>query len=110
MRTKSRLTSEIAKRVGKLAPLALAIGLAVSASGCIIESSSGGSCLPDLLVPWSVVQETAGGDVLITCAQAGATSVEVDVNGNTFSQTCPPTATSGQLSIRLGGAGTYTLD
>jgi hypothetical protein len=102
MTTKSRIRSLAFGLVGLAA-------LAMSGSGCVIESSGGGSCLPDLFVPWDVVQNVAG-DPLITCAQAGAARAELDVNGETFIQTCPANATGGEFQIPLASSGTYRLD
>jgi hypothetical protein len=108
MRTKSRLLSGFGSFT-KLAPLAIAVGLAVSASGCVIDSSNSGTCFPDLFVPWQIVEDVPG-DPPLTCAQAGATSVEIDVNGQAFLDSCPANATGGQFSIPLADAGNYTLD
>jgi hypothetical protein len=82
--------------------------LATSGTGCIIESS-GGRCLPDLYVPWQVVQNVPG-DPPITCATAGADLVELDVNGQTFSQACSAGQSGGEFMIPLADAGSYTLD
>ncbi len=71
--------------------------------------TGGGTCLPDLVVPWSVVQNVLG-DPLITCAQAGADHTELDVNGVTFAQSCPANANGGEFVIPLADRGTYTLD
>jgi hypothetical protein len=101
MRTKSRIRSLAYGMVGLAA-------LAISGTGCIIESS-GGSCLPDLFVPWEVVQNVQG-DPLITCAEAGATSVDLDVNGQTYTQACSANATGGQFVVPLADSGSYTLD
>jgi hypothetical protein len=106
-------TTAAKKRRLPLAPallLAAVAGLAISASGCVIDDGVN-HCQPFLTVPWQiVVVDSNGNDVPTTCSAAGATSVEIDVNGIPYTQTCPPAATGGSIDILLGGSGSYTVD
>jgi hypothetical protein len=105
MRTKSRIRSLAFGLVGLAA-------LATSGTGCVIESSGGGGpCLPDLVVPWSVVQNNPPIDTPITCGTAGADSVDLDVNGEFFmTQLCSPSQGAGNFVVPLANAGSFTLD
>jgi hypothetical protein len=103
-------TTAAKKRRLPLAPallLAAVAGLAVSASGCVIDDGSN-HCAPFLTVPWSIVDNTTNAP--ITCSMAGATSVEIDVNGQAYTQNCTPNQTGGQIDILLSGSGGYTVD
>jgi len=105
MSTKSRIRSWAFGLVGLAA-------LATSGAGCVIESSGGGgSCLPDLVVPWSVVQNNPPIDTPITCGTAGADSVDLDVNGQFFmTQACAPSQGSGSFLVPAASTGTFRLD
>ena len=89
------------------APLLLAafLGLATSASGCIIDSDD--PCLPSIFVPWALVQ--AGTDVPVTCAAAGAVTVEAFVNTQAYEVPCLPAQTFGTMEIPAAGPGTYNI-
>jgi hypothetical protein len=90
--------------------LAVAAGLAVSASGCIIDNTGPGpaSCLPDLYVNWQVVDKT---DAPVTCGTAGAASVAGQVGGFTDSVACPTASATGlQLYFPLDQVGTYNVN
>ena len=95
--------------------LAAALGLALSSAGCVIDGDGdgGGGCFanPILFVPWRVVNNA--NDRPITCATAGATSIEMDVLGrqsNTFSDVCLPTESGGIFQVTLPEPGTYSVD
>ena len=89
------------------APLMLAavLGLATSASGCIIDSDD--PCLPSIFVPWALVQ--AGTDIPVTCATAGAVTVEAFVNTRAYVVDCLPAQTFGTMEIPAAGPGTYNI-
>jgi hypothetical protein len=70
--------------------------------------TGGPSCLPDLIVPWAVVQNAAG-IPRVTCTQAGASSVELAVNGQTFRQPCSPSTSGGTFFVTLADQGTNVL-
>jgi hypothetical protein len=97
------------------APLlfAAAAGLALSASGCIIDSSSGG-CSPDLTIPWRIVSNLDGS--VLTCAQANADTVTAWIDGGglgsaltPFSQVCAAGSSQGQIVALLPTSGTYDV-
>jgi len=89
------------------APLLLAafLGLATSASGCIIDSDS--PCLPSIFVPWALVQ--AGTDVPVTCGTAGAYFVESFVNTQAYEVNCLAGQTFGTMEIPAAAPGSYTI-
>jgi hypothetical protein len=89
------------------APLMLAafLGLAASASGCIIESDPG-PCLPNIYIPWSLERSATGAPV--TCASAGAYTVEGFVNSQAYVDDCLAGQTLGTLTIPAAGPGSYT--
>ena len=89
------------------APLLLAafLGLATSASGCIIDSDD--PCLPSIFVPWELVQ--AGTDVPVTCGFAGAFYVEAFVNTQAYEVPCLAGQTFGTMEIPAAAPGNYTI-
>jgi hypothetical protein len=93
-------------RLGTLAVLAVAAGLAASVSGCVIGDNSGGNCQPDLLVDWQLVDANGAS---ITCAAAGVATVQATVNGTAWSQTCLPNESFDSIDVPLGGIGQYTV-
>jgi hypothetical protein len=106
-------TNVTKKRALTLGPALLiaAAALALSASGCVVDDNSGptyGTCYPYLYVPWEIVDNTSSAPV--TCDAIGADTVELDVNGQMFTQPCIGSASTGQFQVALGGAGTYTVD
>jgi hypothetical protein len=104
-------TTAAKKRPLRFAPallLAAVAGLAVSASGCVIDGGGANQCQPFLTVPWAIVDNATNAP--ITCSTAGATSVEIDVNGIPYTQSCLPNETADQIDILLGGSGQYTVD
>jgi hypothetical protein len=92
------------------APLLLAafLGLATSASGCIIESDSGpGPCLPNIYIPWALVR--AGTDQPVTCATAGAYYIEAFVTDRAYEDPCLAGQTVGTMTIPAAGPGSYNI-
>jgi len=73
-------------------PLLFAVvsGLALSASGCFIESgpncvqheTSDPTCIPDLTISWRIVDDVT--KVVLTCAEAGADTVTALIDGGGF--------------------------
>jgi hypothetical protein len=98
-------------RLALLAAVALLGGLAVGASGCIVDNTSAGSCYPDLYVNWQVTQVVNGADQPITCATAGAATVAGQVGGLTDQVACPAGASSGApLYFPLDQTGNYSVN
>lgn len=88
--------------------LAAVLGLAFSASGCIIDSSSPGpTCSPDLYVNWRIVE--SGTNAILTCAEVPASTISVNVSGRVSDIVCQPGASSGQIPFYLDVTGTYTV-
>ena len=80
---------------------AVAVGLAVTASGCVVDGGPGygyGGCQPDVFVDWQI-QNPAGGAV--TCDAVGAKTVVIDIDGADFPQTCPDGFSYGSQDILL---------
>lgn len=90
------MTTMTARAFG-LRPLLLAatVGLGLTASGCLVDSSD---CAPDLFVDWQI-QNPMGG--LVTCGGAGAATVVVDIDGVTYPQVCPAGRSYGSEDIPL---------
>jgi hypothetical protein len=90
-------------------------GLAVSASGCIIDGGSNDSCSPDLTIPWRIVSNLD--NQVITCAEAGnADTVTAWIDGGAlgsaltaFPVTCPATQSQGALVALLPSTGSYNV-
>lgn len=100
------------------APMLLlaAAGLAVSASGCIIDNSSPPDvCTPDLLISWQIFRNNTS--TLLTCSQAGgADTVTAQIDGGaygsvltSFPAPCPANAASGSFIAQLPASGTYNV-
>jgi hypothetical protein len=88
--------------------LIAAAGLAISASGCIIDGSS--SCSPDLFVNWDIRANATNAS--LTCDQVPADTVSVSVSGasiNPFVQNiaCPVGVSAGTIPIALPVTDTY---
>ncbi len=81
---------------------AAAVGLALTATGCVVDTGPGYgygvNCQSDLYVPWQI-ENPAGGPV--TCDGAGAATVVIDVDGAKYPQTCPPAMSYGSQDILL---------
>jgi hypothetical protein len=88
-------------------------GLAVSASGCIIDGSSNNGCSPDLTVSWRIVSNLDG--QIITCAEAGgADTVTAWVDGSGLPLTptsvvCPANQSQGSFPVFFDATGTYNV-
>jgi hypothetical protein len=89
-------------------------GLAVGASGCIVEDTGygpGSACYPDLYVNWEVSQVVNGADQPITCATAGAVSVAGQVGDKRDQVDCPAGSSTGApLYFPLDQTDTYTVN
>ena len=82
-------------------------GIALSASGCLIESSSPPPCSPDLFVNWRIIE--SGSNAVLTCDEVPATTVRVNVSGQTTDFACPAGVSGGQIPYYLDVTGTYTV-
>jgi hypothetical protein len=89
--------------------LAVALGLALSASGCIIDDSGGPGpgCFPDLTLSY-VISDNATG-TQISCATAGADTVRVTINGTPIDYPCNTGAGQQALTIQLDQPGTVDV-
>jgi len=98
------------------APMLLAAfaGLALSASGCIIDGSSNNNtgCTPDLTISWRIMSNIDG--LPLTCAEAGnADTVTAWIDGGglatltAFDTPCPAGASSGSFVALLPSTGSY---
>jgi hypothetical protein len=79
---------------------AAAVGLALTASGCVVDTGPGygNGCQSDLFVDWQI-QNVAGG--LVTCDAAGAATVVIDIDGVKYPQTCNAGQSFGNQDILL---------
>ncbi|HEX3902802.1 MAG TPA: hypothetical protein VH853_08115 [Polyangia bacterium] len=80
---------------------ALAVGLALTASGCVVDGGPSygyGGCQPDVFVDWQI-QNPAGGQV--TCDAVGAATVVIDIDGADYPQSCPAGYSYGSQDILL---------
>lgn len=88
--------------------LAGTAALALAGAGCIIETGpddgSSGSCYPALIIDYAI-QNASGAPV--TCAGAGAKTVQATVDGVMFPVACPPDASAGSIVVPLQGLGIY---
>jgi hypothetical protein len=103
-------TSRISKLAKTPALLVVALALAVSASGCIIDDSggTGPGCYPDLTLSYVIIDNATG--TAISCAAAGADTVRVTVNGYPLDYDCTTGAGVQTLLIPLdypGDVGVY---
>ena len=99
------------------APLFLVapIAIALAGSGCVVETGpdrgdgTGGPCYPNLIIDYEI-QSAAGAPV--TCAGAGAVTVQATVDGVMFPLPCRANSSAGSLTVPLQGLGTYnaTID
>ena len=87
------------------APLLLAafLGLATSASGCIIDSDT--PCDPRIDIPWALER----GGFPVTCATAGAYTVEAFVTDRAYVVDCNAAQTLGTMSVPVLGVGSYNV-
>ena len=94
--------------------LAAAAGIALSASGCIIDSSNDG-CSPDLTIYWMITSNLDG--AALTCAEAGnADTVTAKIDGGglgttvtPYSSVCPANQDSGSFVALLPSTGVYGI-
>lgn len=93
-----------------------ASGLALSASGCIIDASNSPDiCLPDLTISWRIVSNIDG--LPLTCAEAGnSDTVTAEIDGGAYGSVvtpwtgpCPANATSGSFVAQLPTSDTYNV-
>jgi hypothetical protein len=98
--------------------LAAAAGIALSASGCIIDSSSNGGCSPDLTISWRILGDLTNPPTAITCAEAGgADTVIAVIDGGglpgplptEFTSPCPSNSISGSFVAELPTTGVYNI-
>jgi len=85
--------------------LAVALGLALSASGCIIDDTGGPGpgCFPDLTLSYVVLDNATGN--AISCAAAGADTVRVTANGQALDYVCDAGASPRTLVVQFDQAG-----
>ncbi len=86
--------------------LAALIFVALSATSCVIDSGSDRYCQPELDVGWQIQDSTGAA---VTCGAAGATTVTANVNGLSFSQSCPSAVSSGTIPVPLQRPGGYDV-
>ncbi len=97
--------------------LAAAAGIALSASGCIIDSSSNDGCRPDLTISWRIIGDLSTPPTPITCAEAGnADTVIAVIDGGglgdvptEYTSPCPTNSTSGSFVALLPTTGVYNI-
>jgi hypothetical protein len=97
--------------------LAGVAGLALSASGCIIDGSSDNPpvCSPDLTVLWQIHSDIDG--LPLTCAQATADTITALIDGGglgttlvPFDVACPANAQAGSFIVdTLPTSGSYNI-
>jgi hypothetical protein len=80
--------------------LAAAVGLALTSSGCVVDTSSdyGSGCQSILEVDWQI-QNSAGG--FVTCDAAGAATVVITIDGVNYPQMCQAGFSYGYKDIPL---------
>jgi hypothetical protein len=80
--------------------LAAAVGLALTSSGCVVDTSSdyGSGCQSILEVDWQI-QNPAGG--FVTCDAAGAATVVITIDGVDYPQMCQAGFSYGYKDIPL---------
>ncbi|HXJ20100.1 MAG TPA: hypothetical protein VMT03_07695 [Polyangia bacterium] len=92
------------------------VAMGLTGAGCVVDpgpdgggGTYGGDCLPTLYIDYEI-QNASGAPV--TCAGAGAVSVQATVDGVMFPQSCRPGSSFGQIAVPLQGLGKYnaTID
>jgi hypothetical protein len=91
---------------GVLALLVGVTGIALSASGCKVSSTT--ACFPDLTVRWRIV--VSGSVIPPTCDEAGATTIRVSIGGDVTDFPCPPSQSTGSIPLYLDAAGAYAVN
>ena len=92
---------------GVLALLVGVAGIAFSASGCKVSSTTT-ACLPDLTVRWRIV--ASGSAVSPTCDEVGATTIRVSIGGDVTDFACPAGQSTGSIDFYLDAAGAYAVN
>jgi hypothetical protein len=84
-------------------------GVAFSVSGCIIDGSTSPppTCTPDLYVNWRIVE--SGSNAVLTCDVVPATTLRVNVSGQSTDFPCPAGVSQGQIPYYLDVTDTYTV-
>jgi len=101
------------RSLGASVLFAAVVGLAVSASGCIIDGNSDNGCSPDLTISWRIVSDLDG--QVITCAEAGgADTVSAMIDSASYPLTpwdssCPANQAQGSFVVPLPFADTYNV-
>ena len=108
----SQMTTNRTRTVTKtplLVALALAVGLTVSASGCIISDGgdTGPGCFPSLTVSYVILDNSS--QAAISCAQAGADTVRITVNDFPTDYVCNTGAVVQTVTIPLDSTGAVTV-
>lgn len=91
-------------------PVMLLAGVVFSAPGCIIDGSSSPpppTCSPDLYVNWRIIE--SGTNAVLTCDQVPATTLRVNVSGQSTDFPCPTGVSQAQIPFYLDVTGTYTV-
>ena len=81
-------------------------GIALSASGCKVSATLP-ACIPDLTVRWRIA--ASGSVVAPTCAEVGATTIRVSIDGDASDFPCPSTQGTGSIPFYLDAAGAYAV-
>lgn len=90
--------------------LAGAFAMSLASAGCVVDTGpddgygGGGSCLPNLFIDYEL-ENAAGAPV--TCAGAGAVTVQATVDGTMFPVSCAPGSSFGTIEVPLQGLGIY---
>jgi hypothetical protein len=101
------------RSLGASVLFAAVAGLAVSASGCIIDGSSNNGCSPDLTVSWRIISDLDG--QVITCGEAGgADTVTAWIDSASYALTpwdssCPANQAQGSFVVPLPHTDTYDV-
>jgi len=98
---------EIRRVSGGAGLFVVVAGIALSASGCGGSHHSNPSCLPDLDVRWRIVD--AASAAARTCGEVGATTIRVDINGDSADFPCPTAQSTGSIPIEFDLTGTYPV-
>jgi hypothetical protein len=108
-----KASKENRRSLGASVLFAAVAGLAVSASGCIIDGSSNNGCSPDLTVSWRIVSDLDG--QVITCAEANnADSVTAWIRSPSFPEQafdapCPANQSQGSFLVQLPNTDSYIV-
>ena len=82
--------------------LAAAVGLALTSSGCVVDTGPGygygSDCQSILEVDWQIQNQSGG---FVTCDGAGAATVVITIDGVNYPQMCKPGFSYGYQDIPL---------